>query len=107
MVPEHQRGHGALYGALDRGSIDVERLRTRLAGLPLPLLEGGRLALAVDVSPWLGSDASRSADRLVLSRLRPGEVRRPVHPGLAVLALLVSYESACSSAWRAPVSTGE
>jgi hypothetical protein len=64
MVPEHRRGHGALYGALNRGRIDVERLRTLLAGLPLPRFEGGRLVLAVDVSPWLRSDAPCSADRL-------------------------------------------
>jgi hypothetical protein len=64
MVPEHRRGHGALYGVLSRGRIDVERLRTLLAGLPLPRFEGGRLVLAVDVSPWLRSDAPCSADRL-------------------------------------------
>ncbi|MFF8193590.1 transposase, partial [Streptomyces bobili] len=64
MVPEHRRGHGALYGALNRGRIDVERLRTLFAGLPLPRFEGGRLVLAVDVSPWLRSDAPCSADRL-------------------------------------------
>ncbi|MEU1117062.1 MULTISPECIES: NF041680 family putative transposase [unclassified Streptomyces] len=64
MVPEHRRGHGALYGALNRGRIDTERLRTLLAGLPLPRFEGGRLVLAVDVSPWLRSDAPCSAERL-------------------------------------------
>ena len=64
MVPEHRRGHGALYGVLNRGRIDIERLRTLLAGLPLPRFEGGRLVLAVDVSPWLRSDAPCSADRL-------------------------------------------
>jgi hypothetical protein len=32
MVPEHRRWHGALYGALNRGGIDIERLRTLLAG---------------------------------------------------------------------------
>lgn len=64
LVPEHRRGHGALYGALNRGRIDAERLGTLLAGLPLPRFEGGRLVLAVDVSPWLRSDAPCSADRL-------------------------------------------
>ncbi|TRO55818.1 transposase, partial [Streptomyces sp. IB201691-2A2] len=62
LVPEHRRGHGALYGALNRGGVDVDRLRTVLAGLPLPRFEGGRLVLAVDVSPWLRSDAPCSAD---------------------------------------------
>lgn len=64
LVPEHRRGHGALYGALNRGRIDIERLRTLLAGLPLPRFEDRRLVLAVDVSPWLRSDAPCSADRL-------------------------------------------
>ncbi|WSG86626.1 transposase (plasmid) [Streptomyces sp. NBC_01727] len=35
-----------------------------LAGLSLPRFEGGRLVLAVDVSPWLRSDAPCSAERL-------------------------------------------
>ncbi|MFE5559831.1 transposase [Streptomyces sp. NPDC056544] len=61
-MPEHRRGHGAAYGALTRGRIDVERLRTVLAGLSLPRFEGGRLVLAVAVSPWLRSDAPCSAD---------------------------------------------
>lgn len=64
MVPEHRRAHGALYGALNRGQIDAGRLRTLLAGLPLPRFEGGRLVLAGDVSPCLRSDAPCSADRL-------------------------------------------
>lgn len=34
------------------------------AGLPLPRFDGGRLVMAVDVSPWLRSDAPCSADRL-------------------------------------------
>ena len=50
LVPEHRRGHGALYGTLNRGGIDVDRLRTALAGLPLPRFEGGRLVLAVAVA---------------------------------------------------------
>ncbi len=56
LVPEHRRGHGALYGALNHGRIDVDRLRSVLADMPLPRFDGGRLVLAVDVSPWLRSD---------------------------------------------------
>lgn len=44
--------------------MDNARLRTVLAGLSLPRFDGGRLVLAVDVSPWLRSDAPCSADRL-------------------------------------------
>jgi len=36
LAPEHQRGHGALYDAVNCGRIDIARLRRSLAGLPLP-----------------------------------------------------------------------
>lgn len=39
-------------------------MRALLAGMPLPRFEGGRLVLAVDVSPWLRSDAPCSDQRL-------------------------------------------
>jgi hypothetical protein len=64
LVPEPRRGRGALYGGLNHGGVDVERLRTLPAGLPLPRFEGGCLVLTVDVSPWLRADAPCSADRL-------------------------------------------
>ncbi|MCW2502146.1 MAG: hypothetical protein JWO79_430 [Actinomycetia bacterium] len=64
LVPEHRRGHGALYDALNSGRADVGRLRRSLAGLPLPRAAGGRILLAADVSPWLRPDAVTSPDRL-------------------------------------------
>lgn len=64
LAPEHRRGHGALYDGLNRGRIDVARLRRTLAGLPLPRAADGRIVLAVDVSPWLRPDANISPDRL-------------------------------------------
>ncbi|ELS58949.1 putative ABC transport protein [Streptomyces viridochromogenes Tue57] len=33
LAPEHRRGHGALYGGLNQGRIDVARLRRALAGV--------------------------------------------------------------------------
>lgn len=63
LAPEHRRGHGGLYGALNRGRLDVSRLRRALAGLLLPKAADGRLVLAVDVSPWLRPDAAASPDR--------------------------------------------
>ncbi|MEV0351498.1 transposase [Nonomuraea sp. NPDC050680] len=42
----------------------MERLREVLAELPLPRWPDGRIVLAVDVSPWLRSDAPCSAERL-------------------------------------------
>ena len=64
LAPEHQRGHGALYGALNCGEVQIARLRRALAGLPLPAWEDGRIRLAVDVSPWLRPEAATSAGRL-------------------------------------------
>nr|WP_326828187.1 NF041680 family putative transposase [Streptomyces sp. NBC_01751] len=64
LTPEHRRGHGALYDGLNCGRIEANRLRAELAGLPVPRTDDGRIVLAVDVSPWLRSDASTSAERL-------------------------------------------
>ena len=65
LTPEHRRGHGALYDALNDGRVKAHRLRTTLAALPLPRTADGRIVLAVDVSSWLRSDASTSPDRLL------------------------------------------
>lgn len=64
LVAEHRRGHGAIYEALNRGKVDVPRLRQVLAGLPMPQAADGRLVLAVDFSNWLRPDAPTSAERL-------------------------------------------
>jgi DDE superfamily endonuclease len=64
LAPEHRRGHGALYGAVNHGRIGVTRLRRVLAGLPLPRAADGRLVLAVDVSSWLRPGAATSPGRL-------------------------------------------
>ena len=63
LLAEHRRGHGAMYDALNAGRVEPERLRRALTSLPLPTV-GGRIVLAVDVSPWLRPDAPTSADRL-------------------------------------------
>ena len=64
LTPEHRRGHGAMYDALNCGRIDIGRLRVVLAGLSVPRFGDGRIVLGVDVSPWLRSDAATSPDRL-------------------------------------------
>jgi hypothetical protein len=64
LTSEHRRGHGAMYDALNCGKVDVARLRRAMSALPLPRFTGGRIVLAVDVSPWLRSDAACSPDRL-------------------------------------------
>lgn len=63
LAPEHRRGHGALYGGLNQGQIDVTRLRRALAGVPLSRAADGRLVPAADFSPWLRPDANTCADR--------------------------------------------
>ncbi|AEV86661.1 hypothetical protein ACWT_5644 [Actinoplanes sp. SE50] len=64
LTAEHRRGHGALYDALNHGRIDLGRLRRALTAQPLPRFADGRIVLAVDVSPWLRSDAACSPERL-------------------------------------------
>ena len=86
LEPGHQRGHGALYDALNCGKVEVSRLRWALAGVPLPAWQDGRIRLAVDVSNWLRPDAATSPERVVLPLLRAGEQQRADDPGLAVLA---------------------
>lgn len=63
LLAEHRRGYGSLYGALNHGRLDVDRLRDLLASVPLPRF-GGRIALSVDVSLWLRSDAACSPEGL-------------------------------------------
>src|SRR5216110_919880 len=46
LAPEHRRGHGALYDAVNAGRVDVARLRRSLAALPLPAWPDGRIRLA-------------------------------------------------------------
>jgi len=64
LTAQHRRGHGAMYDGLNCGRVNIERLRRALTGLPLPRFADGRIVLAVDVSPWLRSDAACSPDRL-------------------------------------------
>ncbi|MCX4804702.1 transposase [Streptomyces sp. NBC_01214] len=81
LAPEHRRGHGALYGALNRGRFDVSRLRRSLAEMPLPKAAEGRLVLAVDVSPWLRPDAATSPDRSFCHTYGRGKTRHRIIPG--------------------------
>lgn len=81
LAPEHRRGHGALYDAMNCGRIDIERLRTTLAGLPLPRAADGRLVLAVDVSPWVRPDANTSPDRSFCHTYGRGRDQHLMIPG--------------------------
>ncbi|MFD0078943.1 NF041680 family putative transposase [Streptomyces sp. NPDC127166] len=81
LAPEHRRGHGALYGGVNRGRLDAARLRRTLAGLPLPRAADGRLVLAVDVSNWLRPDANTSPERLFCHTYGRGRGSAQMVPG--------------------------
>ena len=81
LVPEHRRGHGALYDAVSCGRIRVGRLRRALAGLPLRRWPDGRIKLAVDVSNWLRPDAATSPDRLFCHVYGRGKGNAQMIPG--------------------------
>ncbi|WBP91311.1 transposase [Kitasatospora cathayae] len=81
LAPEHRRGHGALYGALNKGRLDIDRLRTELASLSLPRAADGRLVLAVDVSPWLRPDAGTCPDRSFCHTYGRGDAKHQMIPG--------------------------
>jgi DDE superfamily endonuclease len=81
LAPEHQRGHGALYDAVNCGRIQVARLRRALAGLPLPSWPDGRIRLGVDVSPWLRPEAVTSPGRLFCHVYGRGKGQAQMIPG--------------------------
>ncbi|MGW1803042.1 transposase, partial [Streptomyces sp. NPDC001984] len=81
LAPEHRRGHGGLYGGLNKGHVDIGRLRRTLAGLPLPKAADGRLVLAVDVSPWLRPDAATCPDRSFCHTYGRGDAKHQMIPG--------------------------
>jgi hypothetical protein len=81
LAPEHARGHGALYDAVNHGRIDIARLRRSLAGLPLPRAADGRLMLAADVSNWLRPGAATSPDRLSCHVYGRGKGQAQMIPG--------------------------
>lgn len=81
LAPEHRRGHGAMYGGLNQGRIDVARLRRALASMPLPRAADGRIVLAADVSPWLRPDANTCPDRAFCHTFGRGEGEHQMVPG--------------------------
>src|SRR5713226_8726651 len=81
LAPEHRRGHGGLYDAINGGRIEAGRLRAALASVPLPRAADGRLVPAVDVSPWLRPDAPTSAERLFCHVYGRGKGSAQMIPG--------------------------
>ena len=81
LAPEHRRGHGGMYDAVNSGYLEVDQLRRSLAGLPLPRAAGGRIVLAVDVSAWLRPDAATSPQRLFCHTYGRGRNSAQLIPG--------------------------
>nr|WP_328816994.1 transposase [Nonomuraea cypriaca] len=81
LTPEHRRGHGALYDGLNHGRLNIARVRIALAALPLPRAADGRLALAVDVSPWLRPDAATAPRRSFCHTYGRGKNEHRMIPG--------------------------
>lgn len=67
LEPEHHRGYGSLYDAINHGRIDSEALKSRIDEVPVAKMPGPdgrvRIVLAVDVSNWLRPDAACSPER--------------------------------------------
>ena len=81
LGPEHRRGHGAAYDAVNAGRVDLARLRWSLACLPLPGWPDGRIRLAVDVSNWLRPGAVTSAERMFCHVYGRGKGQAQMIPG--------------------------
>jgi DDE superfamily endonuclease len=81
LEPEYRRGHGAVYKALNRGRVQVARLRWALAALPSPAWGDGRIRLAVDVSNWLRPEAEASPERLFCHCYARGKGNAQLIPG--------------------------
>jgi len=81
LEPECRRGHGAVYDAINCGTVQVGRLRRALAGLPLPAWPDGRIRLAADVSNWLRPDAAASPERLFCHCYARGKGNAQMIPG--------------------------
>ena len=81
LEPEHRRGHGAAYDAVNAGRVDVARLRWSLACPPLPAWPDGRIRLAVDVSNWLRPGAVTSPERMFCHVYGRGKGQAQMIPG--------------------------
>jgi hypothetical protein len=81
LAAEHRRGHGALYGGLNQGRVDIGRFRNVVARQQIPRCEDGRIVLAIDVSNWLRPDAATSPGRLFCHTYGRGKGQAQMIPG--------------------------
>jgi hypothetical protein len=99
LAPEHRRSHNSLYAALNQGDLDTARLRTAIATRDLPRGPGGRIVLAVDVSPWLRPDAETSDARAFCHTYGRRENTHEMVPGWPY-SFVAALESG-STSWTA------
>ena len=78
-------GTARLYDGLNAGRIELARLRRSPGTGCRCRAVGGRIVLAVDVSPWLRPDAATSAERLFCHVHGRAKRQRADDPGLALL----------------------
>src|SRR2546423_3976593 len=95
LASVHRRGHGSLYDALSSGRLNVAGFTAVLAGLELPRF-GGRITLAVDVSPWLRPDAGCCDGRLFCHVHGRGRGNAQMIPGWPY-SFVVALEPGASS----------
>ncbi|MFC5119688.1 NF041680 family putative transposase [Amycolatopsis halotolerans] len=81
LEPEHRRGHGSLYGSLNRGGVDIGRFRNVVARQAVPRGDDGRITLGIDISNWLRPDAGTSPDRQFCHTYARGKGRAQMIPG--------------------------
>src|SRR5699024_6507811 len=101
LEPEHHRGHGSAYAALNQGRLDTDRLGRHLAALPLPRFHG-RLVLACDISPWLRPDAWTSPERPWCHTYGRGTGQAEMVPGWPYSMITALEEG--STSWTAPLA---
>jgi hypothetical protein len=90
-----------MYAALNRGRIDVDRLRTALSAVPVPRACQARIVLAVDVTCWLRPEAHTSPQRVLChtyGRTKDTHIGVPGWPYSVVVALQSGRHS-----WTAPL----
>jgi hypothetical protein len=81
LASVHRRGHGALYNGLNKGEVDIDRLRNVVARQQIPRCVDGRIVLAIDVSNWLRPDANTSPDRSYCHTYARGRGQAQMIPG--------------------------
>jgi hypothetical protein len=101
LAPEHRRGHGAMYAALEHGRVEIDRLRRAVAAAPMPRAADGRLVLAVDVTCWLRPEAHTSPQRILCHTYGRGKDQAIMIPGWPY-SVIVALEPGRSS-WTAPL----